>query len=93
MEEFRYFARVSDAPRELVWKVCTEPEHMQQLVWTKEDLLDAPSKMDFRPGGIYHYSLKGPNGARKCGANFYIARSCRRNELSSLTPSRTNWLG
>jgi uncharacterized protein YndB with AHSA1/START domain len=53
--------RTLDAPRELVWKVWTEPEHLRQWFSPKGFKVIA-AKMDFRAGGTYHYGLQPPGG-------------------------------
>jgi uncharacterized protein YndB with AHSA1/START domain len=59
-------SRVLDAPRELVWKCFTDPEHMKGW-WGPKGFTVIHSKMDLRPGGIYHYGMKAPNGAAVWG--------------------------
>ncbi len=54
-------SRVFDAPRELVWKAITEPERMKHW-WGPKGFTVKVSKMDFRPGGTYHYGLRSPEG-------------------------------
>ena len=49
-------SRVFEAPQELVWRVCTEPDHMKHW-WGPKGAAAKYSKMDFRPGGTYHYCL------------------------------------
>jgi uncharacterized protein YndB with AHSA1/START domain len=55
-------SRTFDAPRDLMWKVWTEPERMQQWFGPK-GLKGTYSKNDLRPGGMYHYALQGPDGS------------------------------
>ena len=54
-------SRVFDAPRDLVWKAFSEPERMKQW-WGPKGFTVIVSKMDFRPGGTYHYGMKSPTG-------------------------------
>src|SRR5438105_12557998 len=54
-------SRVLDAPRELVWKCFTDPEHMKQW-WGPKGFTVIHSKMDLRPGGSYLYGMKSPTG-------------------------------
>lgn len=54
--------RVLEAPRELVFKVFTDPAHMTHW-WGPKGYTVVAATMDLRPGGIYHYGLKG----RDCG--------------------------
>jgi uncharacterized protein YndB with AHSA1/START domain len=53
--------RVFDAPRELVWKAHSEIEHLKHWWGPKGFTLDA-AKFEFRPGGIFHYQMRAPNG-------------------------------
>jgi uncharacterized protein YndB with AHSA1/START domain len=62
--------RTFDAPRELVWKAFTEPEHMQQW-WGPKGCKAVVVKLDLRPGGIYHYCLQTPDGHEMWGKNVY----------------------
>jgi uncharacterized protein YndB with AHSA1/START domain len=59
-------SRVFDAPRDLVWKAFTEPERMKEW-WGPKGFKVIASKMDLRPGGIYHYGMKGPDGSTMWG--------------------------
>lgn len=48
--------RTFDAPRELVWKVWTEAEHLARW-WGPKSFPISVNKLDFRPGGVFHYSM------------------------------------
>lgn len=63
-------SRVFDAPRDLVWKCLTEPERMQQW-WGPKGVTIVSPKMDFRPGGIFHYGMKTPDGSVMWGRQIY----------------------
>jgi uncharacterized protein YndB with AHSA1/START domain len=63
-------SRVFDAPRELVWKCFTDPEHMRQW-WGPKGVTVSTSKMDLRPGGTYLYAMKAPDGALMWGKMVY----------------------
>lgn len=53
--------RTFDAPRNLVFKAWTAPEHMVR--WLGPHNFTAPScKMDFRPGGAYRACICAPDG-------------------------------
>ena len=65
IEEF-VISRVLDAPRDRVWKVFTQVEHMKQW-WGPKGFTVTHAKMDLRPGGTYHYALKSPDGATMWG--------------------------
>ena len=64
-EEF-VISREFDAPRALVFKVWTQPEHLKQWFSPKGFTVLA-AKMDLRPGGIYHYGLRTPDGKEMWG--------------------------
>ncbi|OME91332.1 MULTISPECIES: SRPBCC domain-containing protein [Paenibacillus] len=49
--------RVFNAPRELVFKVFTDGEHLKQW-WGPRGWEVTVSNMDFRPGGSWHYCMK-----------------------------------
>ncbi|MGH6892425.1 MAG: SRPBCC domain-containing protein [Dongiaceae bacterium] len=53
--------RVFDAPRSLVFKAWTKPEHLVRWLGPRD--FTAPSvKMDFRPGGAYRHCIRSPEG-------------------------------
>ena len=53
--------RVFDAPRELVWRMWTEPEHVVQW-WGPKGFTTTIHEMDVRPGGIWRHTMHGPDG-------------------------------
>ncbi len=53
--------RVFDAPRDLLWRAFTEPEHMKQW-WGPKGSVIVASKMDLRIGGTYHGAMRSPDG-------------------------------
>jgi len=53
--------RVFAAPRELVWKLWTEPEHIRKW-WGPKGFTLPGCEMDFRTGGAYSYVMRGPDG-------------------------------
>jgi uncharacterized protein YndB with AHSA1/START domain len=52
--------RVFDAPRELVFKAWSEPERLEQW-WGPKGMPITCASLDFRPGGVFHYSMAVPN--------------------------------
>jgi len=64
------FSRVFDAPRDLVWRCFTDPEHMRQW-WGPKGLKVLASKMDLRVGGTYHYGMSAPDGSPMWGKFVY----------------------
>ena len=59
-------SRVFDAPRELVWQAWTDPEHLQRWFGPKGFTMSTCS-MDLRPGGVFHYGMKSPDGHEMWG--------------------------
>jgi uncharacterized protein YndB with AHSA1/START domain len=53
--------RIINAPRELVWRVWTEPVHVTQW-WGPNGFTNTTSKMDVRPGGEWTHVMHGPDG-------------------------------
>src|SRR5271163_2663634 len=53
--------RVFDAPREMVWRAFTEPQHMKEW-WSPKGSTIVASKMDLRVGGTYHGAMRAPSG-------------------------------
>jgi len=53
--------RVFNAPRELVWKAWTEPDHVVNW-WGPKGFSIRTSEIDLRPGGIWRFIMKGPDG-------------------------------
>lgn len=53
--------RIFDAPRELVWKAWTDPEHLMR--WWGPKCFTSPScKIDLRVGGRYLFCMRSPEG-------------------------------
>src|SRR6202049_2152833 len=63
-------ARVFEATRELVWQAFTEPERMQHW-WGPKGFTVVAAKMDLRPGGVYHYGMRAPDGSTMWGKFVY----------------------
>jgi uncharacterized protein YndB with AHSA1/START domain len=49
--------RVFNAPRELVFRAFSEAEHLKQW-WGPRGWTLPVCKVDFRPGGVWHYCMK-----------------------------------
>lgn len=59
-------SRVYDAPRVLVFACFTDPKHMSHW-WGPKGVTIVKSEMDLRPGGKYHYGMKGGDGSVSYG--------------------------
>jgi len=53
--------RMFDAPRELVWSVWTDPQHLAQW-WGPNGFSLTTSSYDARPGGVWRFVMHGPDG-------------------------------
>jgi uncharacterized protein YndB with AHSA1/START domain len=53
--------RLLDAPRELVFDVWTNPEHVDQW-WGPRGFRNSTHDMDVRAGGAWNYVMHGPDG-------------------------------
>ena len=58
--------RVVDAPRDKVWKVWTEVEHLRHW-WGPKGFAVTHCTVDLRPGGIMHYCLRMSDGGEMWG--------------------------
>ena len=65
------FTRVFDAPRELVWKAWTEPQHVSQW-WGPRGFTTTIHDMDLRPGGIWRQTMHGPDGTNYPSKHVFI---------------------
>ena len=54
--------RIFDAPRRLVFKMWTEPEHLARW-WGPRGFTTISSRMDVRPGGGWARSMRAPDGS------------------------------
>jgi uncharacterized protein YndB with AHSA1/START domain len=53
--------RVFNAPRKLVWRAWTDPEHVMRW-WGPKHFTSPTCKIDFRVGGKYLYCMRSPEG-------------------------------
>ena len=64
------FTRVLEAPRHLVWQAHTRLDHLKRW-WGPKGFTVAEATLDLRPGGLFHYGLKGPDGSMLWGRFIY----------------------
>jgi uncharacterized protein YndB with AHSA1/START domain len=53
--------RIFNAPRQLVWKVWTNPEHIAQW-WGPIGFTTTTKQFDLQPGGKWLFTMHGPDG-------------------------------
>jgi len=53
--------RIIDAPRSLVFKAWTQPEHIVRW-WGPRGFTHIDSEMDIRVGGTYRFGMRSPQG-------------------------------
>ncbi|HEX2613155.1 MAG TPA: SRPBCC domain-containing protein [Fibrobacteria bacterium] len=54
-------SRIFDAPRELVWKALTHPDHVD-VWWGPDGFTNITAKHEFRAGGSWVFTMRGPDG-------------------------------
>jgi uncharacterized protein YndB with AHSA1/START domain len=83
--------RVFNAPRDLVWKAFTEPEHLEHW-WGPKGFTTRVRKLELRPGGVFFYSQKMPDGREMFGKWVYreIVAPVRLVIVSSFTDANEN---
>ncbi len=63
--------RVFDAPRDLVFKAWTEPERLMRW-WGPKGFTTPFCRVDLRPGGVFHYCMRSPEGRDFWGRGVYV---------------------
>jgi uncharacterized protein YndB with AHSA1/START domain len=61
---------VFDAPRNLVFKAWTEPQRVASW-WGPNRFTMPVCKIDLRPGGVFHYCMRSPDGKDYWGKGVY----------------------
>ncbi|HEU4741601.1 MAG TPA: SRPBCC domain-containing protein [Meiothermus sp.] len=62
--------RAFDAPRELVFRAFAEARHLARW-WGPKGLRIEVHTLEFRPGGVFHYSMRSPQGQEMWGKFVY----------------------
>ncbi len=63
--------RTLNAPRNLVWKAWTDPEHLKRW-WAPRPYQTPECEMDLRPGGKFFTRMTGPDGFEEAGASCFL---------------------
>ena len=64
-------SRAFEAPRDLVFEAFTQNEHLKAW-WGPRDWPIGESRLDFRVGGTWHFSLRGPDGTEAWNVGEYL---------------------
>ena len=64
-------SRIIDAPAEKVFAAWTMKEHLEKW-WGTGGMTFGVEKLDLVPGGVFHYSMKIPNGAVMYGKFTFV---------------------
>jgi uncharacterized protein YndB with AHSA1/START domain len=54
-------SRLLNAPRQLVFSAFTDPKHLAQW-WGPDGFTTTTHSFEFRPGGVWHFVMHGPDG-------------------------------
>ncbi len=81
-------SRTLDAPLSLVWEVYSQKEHLAKW-WGPRGFEWVSGRLDFRPGGIFHYGVKAPTGHMMWGKFNYRENRADGRRSCSRTPSPT----
>ena len=63
--------RLLDAPRALVWRAWTTPEHLRRW-WAPRPYETPECEMDLRPGGAFYTRMTGPDGFDEAGTSCFL---------------------
>lgn len=63
-------SRVFEAPRDAVWRAWTEAERLPHW-WGPKGFALKVARLDLRPGGMFHYSMRSANGHEMWGKFVY----------------------
>ena len=64
------FSRTFNAPRDIVWKARANPASFVEW-WRPGGCELSVVKIEFKPGGLFHYNMKMPNGNMMWGRMVY----------------------
>lgn len=62
--------RQFNAPRTLMFQVFTQPEHLKRW-WAPQPYTIPVCTIDLRPGGIWHYCMRSPEGQDQWARSVY----------------------
>ncbi len=62
--------RQFSAPRTLMFEIFTQPEHLKRW-WAPQPYTVPVCTIDLRPGGIWHYAMRSPEGQEHWARSVY----------------------
>jgi uncharacterized protein YndB with AHSA1/START domain len=63
-----FIERMLDAPRDLVWKAWTDPEHIKRW-WAPRPYQTPECELQLKPGGKFFTRMTGPDGFDQSGTS------------------------
>lgn len=93
--------RVFDAPRDLVWRAWTDPEHFRRW-WGPKDYTCPFCEIDLRVGGKYLYCMRSPEGRDYWGTGVFqeivpmeriVFTDCFADEKGNVVPATHYGMG
>jgi len=63
--------RTIDAPRELVFKAFSDPDHLVHW-WGPKGFTNTFHEFDLRPGGVWRFVMHGPNGTHHPNESVFV---------------------
>ncbi len=69
LQEFK-ISRTFRVPRAVLWKAWSEAEHLAHW-WGPKGFTWLAGKLDLRPGGVFQYGMRGPDGSEMWGKFVY----------------------
>jgi uncharacterized protein YndB with AHSA1/START domain len=82
--------RLFDAPRPRVWRAFTEADQLKHW-WGPKGFAMLSCKLDLRPGGLFHYGMRSPDGHEMWGK--WVFRDIAAPELLSFVVSFSDAAG
>ncbi len=70
------FTRTFDAPRQDVWDAFTKLKHLTHW-WGPRGCSIEIARHDLKPGGLFHYCMKFPDGRAMWARSLHLPRDCR----------------
>ena len=64
--------RIFDAPRDLVWRAFTDPDHLKQW-WGPNGFTNTFYVFDLKPGGAWRFTMHGPDGKNYENESVFVA--------------------